>query len=76
MTIRRGTAADHAALMALFDQAVERGAELLRVDCWAGAPRLVRWYEEQGFTRSGTFAVGDWHGQVFEMPVSDRAAGR
>ena len=49
--------------------AVERGAALLRVDCWAGAPRLVRWYEDQGFRRSGSFVVGDWEGQVFEMPL-------
>jgi GNAT superfamily N-acetyltransferase len=49
--------------------AVERGAAVLRVDCWAGAPHLVRWYEDQGFHRSGTFRVGDWEGQVFEMPL-------
>jgi GNAT superfamily N-acetyltransferase len=40
---------------------------LLRVDCWAGAPRLVRFYEEQGFVRDGTFVVGGWHGQVLSM---------
>ena len=46
------------------------GSEVLRVDCWAGAPGLVAWYERQGFVRSGTFTVdvrGPWHGQVFEM---------
>ena len=43
------------------------GIGLLRVDCWAGAPSLVAWYERQGFVRDGTFAVGDWHGQVFSM---------
>jgi GNAT superfamily N-acetyltransferase len=43
------------------------GERLLRVDCWAGAPRLVRFYEEQGFVRDGTFAVGGWEGQVFSM---------
>ncbi len=46
------------------------GSELLRVDCWAGAPDLVAWYERQGFVRSGTFTVGDgWPGQLFEMRV-------
>ena len=45
------------------------GRALLRVDCWAGAPRLVRWYEEQGFTPTETFTVHDWTGQVFAMPV-------
>jgi ribosomal protein S18 acetylase RimI-like enzyme len=46
------------------------GSEVLRVDCWAGAPALVAWYERQGFVRSDTFTVevrGPWHGQVFEM---------
>jgi GNAT superfamily N-acetyltransferase len=46
------------------------GSEVLRVDCWAGAPDLVAWYERQGFVRSDTFVVnvrGDWHGQVLEM---------
>ena len=46
------------------------GSEVLRVDCWAGAPTLVAWYERQGFVRSDSFTVevrGPWHGQVFEM---------
>jgi GNAT superfamily N-acetyltransferase len=30
----------------------ERGAAILRIDCWAHAPGLVRWYEKQGFVRS------------------------
>ena len=46
--------------------AVERGVEVLRVDCWAGAPTLVGFYEAQGFTRSGVFDVRGWKGQVFE----------
>jgi GNAT superfamily N-acetyltransferase len=45
------------------------GAELLRVDCWAGAPALVGWYERQGFVRSGQFDVRGWIGQIFEMEV-------
>ena len=51
--------------------ALARGAglPLLRVDCWAGAPGLVAWYERQGFRRSGTFTVGGWHGQVFSMEL-------
>jgi GNAT superfamily N-acetyltransferase len=56
------------------DIAVERGVDLLRVDCWAGAPSLVAWYERQGFIPSGRFDVGGWIGQVFEMPLEDRAA--
>jgi ribosomal protein S18 acetylase RimI-like enzyme len=50
-----------------------RDSKLLRVDCWAGAPSLVGWYERQGFTRTTTFEVNDgWRGQVFEMPLSDQ----
>ena len=48
------------------------GSEVLRVDCWAGAPALVAWYERQGFVRSDTFTVdvrGPWLGQVFEMAL-------
>ena len=45
------------------------GLHLLRVDCWAGAPGLVAWYERQGFKRSGTFTVREWHGQVFSMEL-------
>ena len=59
---------------ALIGRAVEEtraaGLSLLRVDCWAGAPPLVAWYERQGFTRSGTFVVQDgWHGAVLSLEV-------
>ena len=47
--------------------ASDAGVGLLRVDCWAGAPRLVGFYEEQGFVRDGTFDVNGWIGQVFSM---------
>ena len=45
----------------------DAGVGLLRVDCWAGAPKLVRFYEAQGFVRDGTFDVRGWIGQVFSM---------
>ena len=47
-------------------------SEVLRVDCWAGAPDLVTWYGRQGFVPSGNFTVderGGWEGQVFEMTL-------
>ena len=47
----------------------ERGAGVLRVDCWAGAPALVAWYESQGFARTSTFEVEGWRGQVLAMDV-------
>ena len=45
------------------------GLGLLRVDCWAGAPGAVEWYERQGFKRSGTFTVRGWHGAVLSLEV-------
>jgi GNAT superfamily N-acetyltransferase len=45
------------------------GVRLLRVDCWAGAPPLIAWYERQGFRRSGTFELDGWHGQILAMDV-------
>jgi GNAT superfamily N-acetyltransferase len=50
-------------------EAQAAGAALLRVDCWAGAPDLVEWYERHGFHRSGTFTLDGWHGQVLTMQV-------
>jgi hypothetical protein len=51
----------------------ERGVEQLRVDCWAGAPSLVGWYERVGFERSGTFELDGpldgWRGQLLTMPL-------
>jgi len=44
--------------------------EQLRVDCWAGAPGLVRWYEQVGFERSGMFDLGGWRGQLFTMRLT------
>jgi GNAT superfamily N-acetyltransferase len=43
--------------------------EMLRVDCWAGAPSLVRWYERQGFAKADTFELRGWSGQIFSMPL-------
>ncbi|HET8673888.1 MAG TPA: GNAT family N-acetyltransferase [Thermoleophilaceae bacterium] len=51
------------------ERANDEGVDLLRVDCWAGSPKLVGWYESQGFTRRGTFELRGWRGQVFEMEL-------
>jgi GNAT superfamily N-acetyltransferase len=51
-------------------EARERDVEQLRVDCWAGAPSLVRWYRDQGFEPTGTFDVDGWPGQIFAMPLA------
>jgi GNAT superfamily N-acetyltransferase len=52
------------------EEARDAGAAVLRVDCWAGAPPLVAWYERQGFRRSGSFDVRGWIGQVFTMRLA------
>jgi GNAT superfamily N-acetyltransferase len=42
----------------------DRGARVLRVDCWADSPALVKYYERQGFVRDGRFDLRGWRGQV------------
>jgi len=51
------------------DEARAADLGLVRVDCWAGAPRLVRWYEQQGFVPVERFRVGEWEGQLFELRI-------
>lgn len=51
------------------DEARRAGAARLRVDCWDGVPELPAQYERLGFTRIGSFAVGDWPGAILERPV-------
>ena len=50
----------------------EAGVDLVRVDCWAGAPKLVAFYEDQGFVRDGMFDVRGWPGQVFSMRLGSQ----
>lgn len=43
----------------------DRGINLMRVDCFAGADgRLVRYYESQGFERVAPFEVEGWPGML------------
>jgi GNAT superfamily N-acetyltransferase len=51
------------------DLARRHGAAIVRVDCWAGAPSLVAWYESQGFARSDTFTIDGWNGHVLARMV-------
>jgi GNAT superfamily N-acetyltransferase len=68
----------HRAGQQLGDRLIERAiaearqddCQQLRVDCWAGAPELVAWYERHGFTRTGTFELEGWTGQIFAMPLA------
>ncbi|MEU6022859.1 GNAT family N-acetyltransferase [Micromonospora sp. NPDC047134] len=53
----------------------QRGARLLRVDCYAGDDgALVRWYQRQGFTPTTPFtltrpAQPPWPGQLLTHPL-------
>ena len=46
------------------EMARERERQMVRVDCWADSPRLVRFYEGQGFHRLGRFDLRGWRGQI------------
>jgi GNAT superfamily N-acetyltransferase len=50
---------------------VARGqdAAQLRVDCWDGVAALPSQYERLGFTRVGSFNVGDWPGAILTMAL-------
>jgi len=47
----------------------ERGVEQLRVDCWDGVAALPAQYERLGFTRVGSFEVGDWPGAILAREI-------
>ncbi|MGY1619818.1 GNAT family N-acetyltransferase [Geodermatophilus sp. SYSU D00691] len=50
-----------------WDRARARGVGRQRVDCYGGDDgKLVRFYESAGFTRTATFEVGGWPGQLLE----------
>jgi GNAT superfamily N-acetyltransferase len=58
---------------ALLERAVQytrdQGKSFLRLDCFAENPKLPAYYESEGFKARGDFAVGEWHGRMFERPV-------
>jgi GNAT superfamily N-acetyltransferase len=48
----------------------ERGAVLLRVDCYGGGDgRLMEYYRRQGFATVAEFSVGDWPGRLLSQRV-------
>jgi GNAT superfamily N-acetyltransferase len=56
-----------------YAEAVDRGAEVLRVDCFAGGDgALVRYYERHGFRPTIPLRVGQWPGQLLERVVDPR----
>ena len=52
---------------------LDRGLNLLRVDCWAGGDqRLVRYYESAGFTATEVFDRDGWPGQLLVQRLALR----
>lgn len=51
------------------EMARERGALMLRVDCWADSPALVKYYERHGFVRADRFNLNGWRGQILSRQV-------
>ena len=47
----------------------EQGAGVMRVDCWADSPRLIGFYEGQGFSREGLFDLRGWRGQILSKAL-------
>jgi GNAT superfamily N-acetyltransferase len=46
------------------EMAGERGRRMVRVDCRADSPRLIKFYEGEGFTRQGGFNLRGWRGLI------------
>ena len=47
-----------------------QGKAYLRLDCWAGNPKLIAYYESRGFVRCGEVADGNRLVQLFEKQLS------
>ena len=47
----------------------QRNAQIVRVDCWADSPALVRYYERHGFAREGRFDLDGWRGQILSRKL-------
>ncbi len=62
----RGAKIGHLLLEQAAQYALRQGVSRLRLDCFAENPKLPAYYEGAGFACQGEFAVGDWHGRMFE----------
>ena len=45
------------------------GAAYMRLDCWAGNPRLVAYYEGQGYAHIKELSMGSWRGVLLEKKL-------
>jgi GNAT superfamily N-acetyltransferase len=72
LAVRRASAGDGVAAAMLAwacDYAGSHGAEELRLDCWAGNDRLVRYYADAGFEPRGVEHVVEGEGGLWSMPA-------
>lgn len=70
LAVRRSAAGDGVAAAMLGwarEYAASQGAEELRLDCWAGNERLVRYYADAGFEPRGEAHVIDGTGGQWSM---------
>jgi ribosomal protein S18 acetylase RimI-like enzyme len=81
LAVRR-TAAGGDVASAMLDFALQyaaaQGAEELRLDCWAGNQRLVKYYEDAGFEHRGLHHVdisGAWGKQDYYVAKFAKKAG-
>ncbi len=47
-------------------EALSRGSDILRLDCWAENEVLRSYYRRAGFSEAALLMLGDWHGVMFE----------
>jgi GNAT superfamily N-acetyltransferase len=58
------------------EYARQQGKPYLRLDCFAEMPKLLAYYESEGFVRCGEFFVGDWRGMMYEKSLeTEQSAG-
>lgn len=65
----RGQGVGSALLRCAEAYARQHGKPYLRLDCFAENPKLLAYYESEGFEGRGEFLVGDWRGRMYEKPI-------
>ena len=65
----RGQGVGSALLRCADDYARRHDKPYLRLDCFAENPKLLAYYESEGFIAKGEFLVGAWHGRMYEKPM-------
>ncbi len=68
----RGQGVGSALLRCAEDFARRHQKPYLRLDCFAEIPKLLAYYEGEGFVARGEFMVGDWQGRMYEKLLKKR----